>query len=71
MIEPSGDGTKYMPPILVPAASHAPMVAGTGSGTNSVILVSRVATLLASQRKSSRKPCSDFERFKRGRVGSL
>ena len=70
MIEPSGEGTKCIPPIPVPAASHAPMVAGMGSGTDSAILVGRIATSVASQRKSLRNPCSDLESFKRGLVGS-
>ena len=63
-------GSKVYTPIPVPLASHAPMVAGTESGTNSVIRVGCVATSVASQRKSLRSPCSDFERFNRGRVGS-
>ena len=70
VIEPVGAGTKCIPPIPVPAASHAPIVAGTGSGTNSAIRVGWVVTLVASQRKSSRNPCSNLERFKRGLVGS-
>ena len=63
-------GKEVYTPFPVPAASHAPMVAGTGSGINSAIFVSCVATSLASKRKSSRRLCNGLERFKCDRVGS-
>ena len=57
---PSGVGTKCTPPIPSLAASHAPRVAGMGSGTNSAIQVGREAISAANQRKSSSKPCTDL-----------
>ena len=63
-------GNKVYIPILVPAVSHVPMVAGTRSGINLAIIADRIATSLASQQTSLRKPCRNFERFKRGRIES-